>query len=164
MLTVPGQEKAGRALNRACWALNCAGGAQVEKDLANISQAMSNATFARFVKDPCISRKEKGAAMAKAVASADETTRKLAGAPLPAPADAVAVRLSLHQGRTLQGCGLLPPKCLSVCRFFSPCVYLSLCFSPSLYLSLFFSPSILCGVVWTVLLCENGPKVYTVQT
>eukprot|EP00802_Teleaulax_amphioxeia_P025894 Tamp_26835.p1 GENE.Tamp_26835~~Tamp_26835.p1 ORF type:complete len:192 (-),score=72.30 Tamp_26835:162-737(-) len=50
----------------------------VEKDLANITQAMTNATFARFVKDPCISRKAKGDAMAQAVAGADETTRKLA--------------------------------------------------------------------------------------
>jgi len=52
---------------------------KVEQDLSNITTAMNNATFARFVKDPCISRKEKGAAMEKAVASADETTRKLAG-------------------------------------------------------------------------------------
>jgi hypothetical protein len=51
----------------------------VEKDLANISKALSNATFARFVKDPCISRKDKKASMDKAVAGADETTRKLAG-------------------------------------------------------------------------------------
>ena len=57
----------------------CAGRAQVEKDLANISKALSNATFARFVKDPCISRKDKKASMDKAVAGADETTRKLAG-------------------------------------------------------------------------------------
>jgi len=52
---------------------------KVEQDLSNISSAMSsNQTFARFVKDPCISRKTKGEAMAAAVAGADETTRKLA--------------------------------------------------------------------------------------
>ena len=42
----------------------------------------TNATFARFVKDPCISRKQKAATMEVATKSADETTRKLAG-PLP---------------------------------------------------------------------------------
>ena len=62
---------------------------QVEQDLSNITTAMNNATFARFVKDPCISRKEKGAAMEKAVASADETTRKLAGPPTSDPIDTV---------------------------------------------------------------------------
>jgi hypothetical protein len=39
----------------------------------------TNSTFSRFVRDPCISRKAKGETMAKAVASADETTRKFAG-------------------------------------------------------------------------------------
>jgi hypothetical protein len=68
-----------------------AGRAQVEKDLANISKALSNATFARFVKDPCISRKDKKASMDKAVAGADETTRKLAG-----PYVCVCVRGGLH--------------------------------------------------------------------
>ena len=64
----------GSAMTRACAA------EQVEQDLSNISSAMSsNQTFARFVKDPCISRKTKGEAMAAAVAGADETTRKLAG-------------------------------------------------------------------------------------
>jgi F0F1-type ATP synthase delta subunit len=53
----------------------------VESDLSNLTNALqTNATFARFVKDPCISRKSKNEAMAQAVASADETTRKFAGA------------------------------------------------------------------------------------
>merc|ERR1719183_863792 len=42
------------------------------------ASALANQTFARFVKDPCISRKTKGEAMAAAVTGADETTRKLA--------------------------------------------------------------------------------------
>ena len=52
----------------------------METDLSNMTAALeTNPTFARFVVDPCISRKAKGEAMEKAVASADETTRKLAG-------------------------------------------------------------------------------------
>lgn len=50
-----------------------------------LTQAMeTNATFALFVKDPCISRKQKAATMEAATKSADETTRKLAGS-LPPP-------------------------------------------------------------------------------
>ena len=164
-----GKEKARQELNGV-------GRAQVEKDLANITQAMTNATFARFVKDPCISRKAKGDAMAQAVAGADETTRKLAGAPLPASADHVAGGLPLYQGCTLvctQACTLrdcallLPSGCLSVslslCRSVSLRVaLLFICLSSSpvspLLLSLF-----LCGLVPTVLLCDDGPQFYILR-
>ena len=62
-----------------CLELSSSRLAQVEKDLANISQAMAtNETFARFVKDPCISRRTKTEAMEAATAGADETTRKMA--------------------------------------------------------------------------------------
>ena len=64
---------------RDCLELSSSRLAQVEKDLANISQAMAtNETFARFVKDPCISRRTKTEAMEAATAGADETTRKMA--------------------------------------------------------------------------------------
>lgn len=68
-----------RVLVRDCPELSRSRLAQVEKDLANISQAMAtNETFARFVKDPCISRRTKTEAMEAATAGADETTRKMA--------------------------------------------------------------------------------------
>jgi len=53
---------------------------QVEQDLNTVTEAMqTNVNFAKFVVDPCISRKKKNESMAKAMASADETTRKLVG-------------------------------------------------------------------------------------
>jgi len=53
---------------------------QVEQDLSTVTEALqTNVNFAKFVGDPCISRKKKNESMALAMASADETTRKLVG-------------------------------------------------------------------------------------
>eukprot|EP00277_Geminigera_cryophila_P014483 CAMPEP_0179442182 /NCGR_PEP_ID=MMETSP0799-20121207/25673_1 /TAXON_ID=46947 /ORGANISM="Geminigera cryophila, Strain CCMP2564" /LENGTH=204 /DNA_ID=CAMNT_0021227059 /DNA_START=391 /DNA_END=1005 /DNA_ORIENTATION=+ len=50
----------------------------VEQDLSTVTEALqTNVNFAKFVGDPCISRKKKNESMALAMASADETTRKL---------------------------------------------------------------------------------------
>jgi hypothetical protein len=66
----------------------------VEKDFGALSKAMKDEPqFARFVNDPTIKRTVKAVEMAKATASADETTKKMIGEPrASSPSDPPASR------------------------------------------------------------------------